>query len=66
MGIVRGLITLILLAAFIALTIWVWSRRNQSAFEAAARLPLDDDMQQHAPALSAINGEKVKSRELSK
>jgi cytochrome c oxidase cbb3-type subunit IV len=66
MGIVRGLITLILLAAFIALTIWVWSRRNQSAFEAAARLPLDDDMPQHAPALSPINGEKVKSRELSK
>jgi cytochrome c oxidase cbb3-type subunit 4 len=43
MGLVRGLITLTLLVAFIALTIWVWNRRNKSRFDAAAQIPLQDD-----------------------
>lgn len=42
-GIVRGLITLILFCAFILLWMWAWSGRRQGAFEAAARLALDDD-----------------------
>ncbi|HLS81350.1 MAG TPA: cbb3-type cytochrome c oxidase subunit 3 [Steroidobacter sp.] len=44
-GMVRGLLTLVLLIAFIALWAWAWSKRRQDDFEAAALLPLQDDAQ---------------------
>jgi cytochrome c oxidase cbb3-type subunit 4 len=44
-GIVRSLLTVILFAAFIALWIWAWSKRRHEDFTAAARLPLEDEMQ---------------------
>jgi cytochrome c oxidase cbb3-type subunit 4 len=43
MGVVRGLITLVLLLAFLGLWTWAWSRKRKKDFEEAARLPLDDD-----------------------
>lgn len=43
MNLVRGLITLTLLALFVRLTIWAWSARRQSTFDALARLPLIDE-----------------------
>lgn len=43
MGTFRGVLTAILMAAFIGLVIWAWSRRRTADFEAAAALPLDDD-----------------------
>ena len=43
MGITRGLITLVLLIAFLALVAWLYSSRNKHRFDAVARLPLEDD-----------------------
>lgn len=42
-GIVRGVITLVLMGLFIALTLWAWSGRRKPLFDAMARMPIDDD-----------------------
>jgi cytochrome c oxidase cbb3-type subunit IV len=42
-GTVRGLVTLALLAAFVALVIWAWSKRRKADFDELARMPLEDD-----------------------
>lgn len=42
-GIVNGLITAVLLAAFIGGWIWAWSAKRKTDFEAAARLPLEEE-----------------------
>jgi cytochrome c oxidase cbb3-type subunit 4 len=42
-GTFRGVVTAILMALFIALIVWAYSRRRRDEFEAAARLPLEDD-----------------------
>lgn len=39
---IQGIITGILLIAFLAGTAWVFSSRRSDAFDAAARIPLDD------------------------
>ena len=39
----RGLITLLLLLAFIGLCIWAYSGRRKSAFDEAAQLPFADE-----------------------
>lgn len=39
----RSIVTVLSLATFIGIVAWAWSRRNQSRFEEAARLPLKDD-----------------------
>ncbi len=38
-----GIVTAILLATFIAGTAWAFSKRRRAEFEAAARLPLEED-----------------------
>ena len=38
----RGIVTGILLVLFIWLVIWAYSKRRHETFEAAARLPLED------------------------
>jgi cytochrome c oxidase cbb3-type subunit 4 len=43
LGLVRGLLTAVLFAAFIALWFWAWSGKQQQDFAAAARLPLEDE-----------------------
>lgn len=49
-GVIRGLITLALMVAFIAMVVIVWSRRRSAEFESAARLPLEDiPLQRQAP-----------------
>jgi cytochrome c oxidase cbb3-type subunit 4 len=35
--------TLIAFAVFIGIVVWVYSRRNKEDFEAASKLPLDQD-----------------------
>jgi cytochrome c oxidase cbb3-type subunit 4 len=40
---ISGLITLVLLLAFVGGWIWAWSSKRKSQFDAAARLPLEDD-----------------------
>ena len=41
----RGIITAVLLGLFVSLCIWAWSKRRKSSFDAAARLPLEDEPQ---------------------
>lgn len=43
MGIVRGLITIMVLVLFVGIWAWSWSRKRHTEFDAAARMPLDDD-----------------------
>ena len=40
---VRSVSTVVLLAVFIGIVAWAWSSRRRADFEAAARLPLDED-----------------------
>jgi cytochrome c oxidase cbb3-type subunit IV len=41
-GMVRGLITLVLFTAFIALVVYAWSGKRRTEYDAAARIPLAD------------------------
>ncbi len=41
-GLIRGLLTALLFAAFIGLCIWAWSKSRKTDFERAAQLPLED------------------------
>jgi cytochrome c oxidase cbb3-type subunit 4 len=42
-GIVSGIFTAVLILLFIGLVAWAWSARRRSTYEAAARLPLEED-----------------------
>ncbi len=42
-GMVRGAMAGILLVMFVGLWVWVFGSRQRAAFEAAARLPLEED-----------------------
>lgn len=39
----RGIVTAVLLALFIWLVIWAYGKRRKPDFDAAARVPLEDD-----------------------
>ena len=39
----RGLITAVMLFAFVGLWIWAWSSRRKADFDASAALPLEED-----------------------
>jgi cytochrome c oxidase cbb3-type subunit 4 len=39
----RGVVTGVLLVLFLCLVAWAWSRSRKPDFDAAARLPLDDE-----------------------
>lgn len=41
-GTYHGLLTLIALIGFVAITLWAWSSRRKDEFERAAQLPLED------------------------
>lgn len=40
--------TVVLLIAFIAIVIWVWSRKRKKAFDEAAQLPFEEDKRPNA------------------
>ena len=40
---ISGIVTAILLASFLAITVWAWSARQRARFDDAAQLPLRDD-----------------------
>ncbi len=42
-GTLRGLVTLTLLVAFVALVISAWSKRRKTEYDELARMPLEDD-----------------------
>lgn len=56
---VSGIVTAILLVLFIAGWIWAWSPRRKRDFDAAARLPLDDQAPYAAPAAGLRNKEQA-------
>jgi cytochrome c oxidase cbb3-type subunit 4 len=39
----RSIVTVVSLLCFVGIVGWAWSRRNQAAFDEAARLPLEQD-----------------------
>lgn len=43
-GTLRGLLTAVLLLAFIAMVVCVYSKRNRSTYQRAACLPLEEDI----------------------
>ena len=48
MGIVRGLLTLVLFAAFMTLWAWAWSKNRKAEFDRVALLPLEDHDSTHS------------------
>lgn len=50
---ISGIVTAVLLTAFLGIAVWAWSGRNRTRFAQAAQLPLDDDAS--APPLRKEN-----------
>ena len=42
-GMIRGIVTGTLLVLFVWLIAWAWSKTRKPAFDAAARVPLEED-----------------------
>ena len=42
-GEIYGLVTLLVMSVFITATVWAWSSGRRRTYEAAARLPLEDN-----------------------
>lgn len=42
-GTFHGLLTLLAMVGFIAITLWAWSSKRKTDFERAARSPLEED-----------------------
>ncbi len=38
-----GIVTAVLIVLFIGVSVWAYSKRRKSSFDAAARMPLDDE-----------------------
>ncbi|MFK7955056.1 MAG: cbb3-type cytochrome oxidase subunit 3 [Lysobacterales bacterium] len=49
MGLLRGLITALLLVAFCGMVLWAYSKRRKDDFSEAAAMPLDDDNELDEP-----------------
>ncbi|RPJ46601.1 MAG: cbb3-type cytochrome c oxidase subunit 3 [Betaproteobacteria bacterium] len=43
-NLMRSVITVVLFVAFIGIVVWAWGKGRRADFDAAARLPLDDDL----------------------
>ncbi len=43
-NLMRSVITAVLFVLFIGIVWWAWGKGRRADFEAAARLPLDDDL----------------------
>lgn len=44
---ISGIVTAVLLAAFLGITVWAWSSRNRERFRDASHLPLRDEPVAH-------------------
>lgn len=49
-NLIRSLITVVLFVLFIGIVLWAWSSARRADFEAAARLPLEDDLDEQTIA----------------
>ena len=38
-----SVMTVVMLAAFLGIVFWAWSAKRRAAFDAAARVPLEDE-----------------------
>jgi cytochrome c oxidase cbb3-type subunit 4 len=45
----RGIVTAVLLGLFVWLVLWAWSKSRKPAFDAAARMPLEDAANNEGP-----------------
>ncbi|MCL7928445.1 cbb3-type cytochrome oxidase subunit 3 [Halomonas llamarensis] len=61
-GTFRGLITLVLLIAFLGITWWAYSKRRKPDFDEAANLPFADDDEQPSRDKPASSEDKADSR----
>lgn len=43
MGLARSIVTVLAFVTFIGIVLWAWSGARRERFDAAARLPLEDD-----------------------
>lgn len=43
-NLLRSVITAVLFVVFLGIVFWAWSKGKREDFEAAARLPLEDDL----------------------
>lgn len=51
LGLIRGILTAVLLLLFVGIWFWTWSKKRHADFDAMSQLPLDDD--DRPPASSA-------------
>jgi cytochrome c oxidase cbb3-type subunit IV len=58
-GTLGGIATAILLVLFIGICIWAYSARRRSKFDAAARMPLEDDNDRPAPPAGVHDEDKA-------
>lgn len=42
-NLLRGIVTVLSMAAFVGIWVWAWRRSNRQRFEEAARLPFESD-----------------------
>jgi cytochrome c oxidase cbb3-type subunit 4 len=42
-GVYGSVMTVVMLVIFLAIVAWAWSAKRRSAFDAAARMPLEED-----------------------
>ena len=56
-GTFRGIITLLLIVAFLGITWWAYSRRRKPDFDEAAQLPFADDDEQNNRDNSVSRGQ---------
>lgn len=47
-GIASGLVIAVMIVLYSGMVVWAWSARRRASFEAAARLPLEEDAASHA------------------
>ena len=43
MTVVRGIVLIAMIVAFMCMWIWAWSKKRKPVFDEAARLPLEED-----------------------
>jgi cytochrome c oxidase cbb3-type subunit 4 len=46
-GLFSGVVTAVLLVAFVAGVLWAWSSKRKKDFDQASRLPLDEDREKN-------------------